>query len=101
MIEFPADYRYQLSQTVATFLHYPPIAQRDRQQGTTLVCVLMTRGGRITDEKLGKATGYDALDREALDVFRRIGSMPHVPEQVFPGITTISFAFPVDYKLGP
>lgn len=50
-------------------LHYPPLAQRQRIQGTVLVAFIINADGSVTNLKIVKSAGKE-LDDEALRVMR-------------------------------
>jgi protein TonB len=75
---------------------YPPISRRLREQGRVLVHVRISAQGPALDAQLKQSSGYDRLDRAALEAVRQWRYVPGkrggVPE-------TMWFDVPVDFVL--
>ena len=61
---------HRITQNTLTRHGYPEIAVRTRQQGTNIVSFYLHPNGDITDLRLKKRLGYEALDQNTLDVIR-------------------------------
>lgn len=61
---------HRITQNTLTRNGYPEIAVRTRQQGTNIVSFYLHPNGDITDLKLKRRLGYEALDQNTLDVIR-------------------------------
>ena len=61
---------HRITQNTLTRNGYPEIAIRTRQQGTNIVSFYLHPNGDITDLKLKRRLGYEALDQNTLDVIR-------------------------------
>jgi len=61
---------HRITQNTLTRNGYPEIAVRTRQQGTNIVSFYLHPNGDISDLKLKKHIGYEALDQNTLDVIR-------------------------------
>ncbi len=61
---------HRITQNTLTRNGYPEIAVRTRQQGTNIVSFYLHPNGDISDLKLKKHIGYQALDQNTLDVIR-------------------------------
>lgn len=55
---------------------YPPIAQRNRWQGTVMIEILVDGAGQITDAKVQKTSGTSVLDAAALEVVKKRWHFP-------------------------
>jgi TonB family protein len=59
-----------ITQRTLTRNGYPDVAARTRQQGTNIVSFYLHPNGDISDLRLKKHIGYEALDQNTLDVIR-------------------------------
>jgi protein TonB len=81
-----------------TTLRYPAEARRFGVEGKVFISVVITKDGRIIDEKVEKGLGY-GLDEEALRVIQEI------PDEWVPGIvnghpTDMKILIPIIFRLG-
>jgi periplasmic protein TonB len=81
-----------------TTLRYPAEARRFGVEGKVFISVVITKDGRIIDEKVEKGLGY-GLDEEALRVIQEI------PDEWAPGIvngepTDMKILIPIFFRLG-
>jgi protein TonB len=60
------DSRYPLTQPA-----YPPASKRDGEQGAGIVEVLVLPNGRVGEVRIASTTGYERLDRAALQEARQ------------------------------
>jgi protein TonB len=60
-----------ITDIVQRYINYPPIARRMGWEGKVLVSFVLEPDGGIRDLKVLKSSGYEALDKEALDAIRR------------------------------
>jgi periplasmic protein TonB len=60
------DSRYPLTQPA-----YPPASKRDGEQGAGIVEVLVLPNGRVGDVRITSTTGYERLDRAAIQEARQ------------------------------
>ncbi len=81
-------------------MQYPPRSAQAGEEGDVRVRLLISRDGSILDAVIVTKSGFINLDKEAKDVFRRIGKFPPVPANVSPGSEEFSFEYPVNFKLG-
>lgn len=58
---------------------YPAEAELRREQGIPLVSFSVDRSGRLLTSRLARASGYAALDREALAILKRAQPFPPPP----------------------
>jgi periplasmic protein TonB len=58
---------------------YPPRARLRGWEGTAVVLLQIAADGKVTGITLGKSSGHDILDEEALDMVRRVSPLPEAP----------------------
>jgi periplasmic protein TonB len=74
------QYRLQLIHEARRHKRYPPLARENNWQGDVRVDVAVAANGRPT-VRLKESSGYDVLDRQALDMFAQAArSVPVPPE---------------------
>ncbi len=61
---------HRITQNTLTRNGYPDVAVRTRQQGTNVVSFYLHPNGDISDLRLKKHIGYEALDQNTLEVIR-------------------------------
>lgn len=97
----PAPARIELPSTNAEYLQnpvptYPPASRRAGEQGKVIVRVLIGTDGVAREAELRQSSGYDRLDRAALDTVRQWRYVPGkrngVPE-------TMWFNVPINFVL--
>ncbi len=69
-IENNLDTIHGITQQTLTRNGYPDVAAQTRQQGTNIVSFYLHPNGDISDLRLKKHIGYEALDQNTLDVIR-------------------------------
>ena len=69
-----------LSAQIRRYQRYPLIAQRRGWEGTAEVLLKIAPDGRVVDITLGRSSGRDVLDQEALNMVRRAAPLPQAPE---------------------
>lgn len=95
----PPDYLTKVSQTIANYLRYPETSQRNGEEGDVLIRVHMQRDGLVTGVEIIAPSPYGAFNEEALDVVKRIGRLPRVPDNVFPQASSFVFTLPINFRL--
>ena len=60
-----------ISNIVQRHINYPPVARRMGWEGRVLIGFILEPNGDIRDLKVLKSSGYEILDKEALDAIRR------------------------------
>lgn len=88
-----ADWQRQVSRIIASKQTYPRSAQMRGEEGTARVKVFVGAGGSIERTELVAPSGSTVLDKEALAMPTRAGSVPPPPG----GATAI--VVPVTWKL--
>ncbi len=87
------DWQRQVSRIIASKQTYPRTAQMRGEEGTAKVKVYVGSGGAIERTELVAPSGSSTLDKEALAMPTRAGSVPPPPG----GATTV--IVPVTWKL--
>lgn len=87
------DWQRQVSRIIASKQTYPRTAQMRGEEGTAKVKVYVGSGGAIERTELVAPSGSSTLDKEALAMPTRAGSVPPPPG----GATTL--IVPVTWKL--
>jgi TonB family protein len=72
------QYRLQLVDEARRHKRYPPLARENNWQGDVLVAVVVGANGR-TSVTLKGSSGYEVLDRQALEMFRQAARVVAVP----------------------
>lgn len=62
-------------------LYYPPAAVAQGQEGEVLLLLLLDERGRVVSSEIFRSSGYELLDRAALDAARLVGVLPGNPRQ--------------------
>jgi len=71
-----ASYIRGLSAAVAKQKRYPRLAQQRGWQGEVMLHVVVDASGRLLDVSVERSSGFEALDREALEMVRRAAPFP-------------------------
>ena len=74
-----ADWTSTVTRLIAAQHSYPRSAQIRGDQGTAKVRISVDAGGKITGVELVKPTGAQILDREAVRIPQKIGTVPPPP----------------------
>lgn len=90
-------YRYLLSQRIAKFKSYPKIAQRRGWEGVTKVDLKLDSQGNLISATIRSASGYKALDKEALKILQKASPFPVPPKELEADIVNITV--PISFKL--
>ena len=78
-----ATFSQQVSSKIKRFQRYPMVAQRRGWEGTAEVLVRFAPDGRVADIVLGKSSGREVLDEEAVNMVRRASPLPEAPQGLF------------------
>ena len=71
----------RLSALAAEYRHYPRIARLRGWQGTTLILVRIGPQGLVQEVKVAETSGYEVLDRQALEMVRKaLSRQPPPPD---------------------
>ncbi|KUR73592.1 energy transducer TonB [Novosphingobium fuchskuhlense] len=88
-----ADWIKQVTRTIAAKQTYPKAAQARGEQGTAKVKIYVAASGAVERAELIAPSGSTVLDREALALPSRTGSVPPPPG----GATSVTV--PITWKL--
>jgi protein TonB len=73
-------YRIAVMGTANRYKRYPRIAQENNWQGRVEVTLRLRANGTIASLDIKKSAGYEALDRQAIDMIREANSRTPLPE---------------------
>lgn len=96
--ELMSRYEQLISMWIEKFKLYPDEARARGMQGETIVRIRIDRKGNIRYYLLERSTGYQVLDRAAIDMVKRANPVPAVPNDYPPG-DLIEFLIPVNFHL--
>ena len=91
-------YEQTISLWIQKFKLYPESARSLAMQGKTVVRIRIDRRGNIRYSALEVSTGYEELDRAALDMVRRANPVPAVPDS-YPDGEMFEFLIPVKFQI--
>lgn len=77
--ELVAGYARTLSADIARLKRYPALARMRGWQGKTVVSITIGAKGEILDLKVAQSSGFDVLDRQALEMVREAQPLPAAP----------------------
>ena len=82
-----------ISQIIQKNISYPPIARRMGWEGRVVLSIRLYTDGTVREIKVLESSGYEVLDRNAVDTVRRVaGLFPKPPVEVVVKV-------PVNYRL--
>lgn len=87
----------QLSAWIDANKSYPVECRKDKEQGAVIVKFTIARDGRLLDAAVKTGSGYERLDRAALDTLARAAPFPPIPD--FIDRDTLSISVPIEYSL--
>jgi TonB family protein len=96
--EMVSRYEQLISMWIRKFQIIPPEARTQNMQGDTVVRIRIDRQGNIRYYILEHSTGFQVLDRAAIDMIRRANPVPAVPND-YPSDELMEFLIPVSFKL--
>lgn len=76
---------------------YPHEARKKGHEGTANVSFTLDRSGKVISAQLDKGSGYDLLDKEAIEVLNRASPFPAPPSDM-PSLT-ISLTQPIQFRI--
>lgn len=95
----PTSYYNTLQGVIQQNVQYPAKSLRNEEEGVCKLRVRIDREGNILDVVLIDKSGYTELDKEARNVFTRIGKFPPVPAAVSPEYTEFLVELPINFTL--
>jgi protein TonB len=78
--ELLSSYGQTISQALARYKEYPPIAQMQGWQGSVTMQLRVTPSGRLLDAEVHTSSGHEVLDRQALAMASKAEPFPAPPE---------------------
>ena len=69
-----------MSREFAKHKQYPRLAQMRGWQGTSKVELHIDANGNITSSAISESSGFEALDKQALEMVRKASPLPLPPE---------------------
>jgi protein TonB len=91
---FASDWSAKVAQMIAAQHSYPRSAQIRGDQGTAKVRISIDAAGKISNVELIEATGSQILDREAVRIPTKLGTVPPPP-----GAKPANIIVPITWKL--
>lgn len=82
---------------IGKYKQYPKIAQMRGWQGEVVVELLLDGNGKLKSKKILKGSGYEVLDRQALDMVEKAAPFPAPPEAL--RVSSFSITVPIPFKL--
>ena len=88
-------YGNQLAYEFAKYKQYPRIAQLRGWQGTVRVKLEVDAGGVVTSSTISDSSGFDVLDKQALEMAKKATPLPLPPESLrhHPFVITVPVMF--------
>jgi len=91
------DYGNLLGRAIAKHKQYPRIAQTRGWEGVVLLDLKLDGSGKVLSVSIKEGSGYDALDKQALEMVRKASPFPAPPEAL--RNRTFNITVPVSFKL--
>jgi len=91
------SYSNTLWGAISKHKRYPRIAEARGWEGEVIVELLVDGSGQLKSKKIIQRSGYDVLDKQALDMIEKAAPFP-VPPEVLRG-SSFSITVPVPFKL--
>lgn len=74
-----ASYARTLGAAIQKHLKYPRLAEMRKMQGKVLVWVKQDENGNVVESRVEKSSGFDILDRQALETVKNASPLPLPP----------------------
>ena len=87
-----------LGRAIAKYKSYPKIAERRGWEGTVLLDLKIDNNGNVLSAIVRNSSGYDALDKRALEMVEKASPFPP-PPKALQGSNTFNISVPVAFKL--
>ena len=91
------EYGGLLGRAIAKHKSYPKIAQMRGYQGDVLLDLRLDGSGNVLSAKVKEGSGYESLDKQALEMVRKASPFPAPPESL--RNRTFNITVPVSFKL--
>lgn len=90
-------YIAKLSRWTFPFVQYPKSAQRNGQEGSLVLKVIIARNGKVTDVSIVEGSGFSVLDKAAVAAVKKASPYPAIPEDI--RNDNFSFSVPIAFGL--
>lgn len=91
------SYNSTLWGRIAKYKLYPKIAQMRGWQGEVIVELLLDGNGKLKSKKIISGSGYEVLDKQALEMIEKAAPFPPPPEAL--RSSSFSITVPIPFKL--
>lgn len=91
------QYADQLARAIARHKQYPNLARMRNWEGEVLIDLKLDNHGNVLSSSIGHSSGFDILDRQALEMVRKASPFPTPPEALRHNHFNIQV--PVSFKL--
>ncbi|MFI4981922.1 MAG: energy transducer TonB, partial [Nevskiales bacterium] len=89
----------EATSNVRQSLRYPQESLQAGEEGDILVKVRLRRDGSLVRAEMQQRSPYAPLNREALEVFSRIGRFPPLPSDYQPNNPEVDLSMPINFKM--
>lgn len=96
-VEEIGQYRLTVARSARQFKVYPPLAREKGWEGVVLVSVAMPTGLGVPTVSLANSSGYEVLDRQAIDMVTQAVNLSALPAGMRGRRMVVSL--PVEYRL--
>ncbi|RTL56041.1 MAG: energy transducer TonB [Rhodocyclaceae bacterium] len=93
-----ASYGQTLSERLGRLQRYPRLAEMRGWQGEVQLHLRIARKGALLDVQIARSSGYDILDRNALQLVQDSAPLPAPPDTLGGG--ELDIVVPIHYRLG-
>ena len=87
----------KVRQRIANAKYYPRIARRRGMEGQPIIAFTLDRQGRLTKVDLARTSGYQLLDRAALEAVHQAAPYPKIPASL--KMDSFQFKLPISFIL--
>ena len=87
----------KVRQRIANAKYYPRIARRRGMEGQPIIAFTLDRQGRLTKVDLARTSGYQLLDRAALEAVHQGAPYPEIPAPL--EMNSFQFKLPISFVL--
>ncbi|WP_236994653.1 energy transducer TonB [Granulosicoccus antarcticus] len=93
----PNAYLGKINAWLKQFHRYPLASKKRKEEGVVHLKFTINREGEIQDASIEKSSGYDRLDRAALELLSEASPVPRIPD--FMNRETLKLVIPIEYSL--
>ncbi len=93
----PPDYLARVRAQIERRKVYPRTAQSRRQEGTVSLRFTINREGGLVNYRIGRSSGYAALDDAVEQLIQRAAPFPPIPDEI--ATSNLELVIPIDYFL--